>query len=123
MSPTETKTEAPVTEAKAKKPVARDQGVPEVYLSEAGTFRPGYDAKMKSDLITAILGSPVLYQWDAETALRVMTERRVRHVVVMHDRKMVGIVSIGDLVKFRLKDAELENQVLRDLALRRMAVE
>jgi CBS domain-containing protein len=55
--------------------------------------------------------------------LRVMTERRVRHVVVMHDRKMVGIVSIGDLVKFRLKDSELENQVLRDLALRRMAVE
>jgi CBS domain-containing protein len=55
--------------------------------------------------------------------LRVMTERRVRHVVVMHDRKMAGIVSIGDLVKFRLKDAELENQVLRDLALRRMAVE
>ena len=55
--------------------------------------------------------------------LRVMTERRVRHVVVMHGRKMVGIVSIGDLVKFRLKDAELENQVLRDLALTRMAVE
>jgi CBS domain-containing protein len=55
--------------------------------------------------------------------LRVMTERRVRHVVVMHERKMAGIVSIGDLVKFRLKDAELENQVLRDLALRRMAVE
>jgi len=55
--------------------------------------------------------------------LRAMTEKRVRHVVVMHDRKMAGIVSIGDLVKFRLKDAELENQVLRDLALRRMAVE
>ena len=33
--------------------------------------------------------------------LRVMTERRVRHVVVMHDRKMVGIVRIGDLVKFQ----------------------
>jgi CBS domain-containing protein len=55
--------------------------------------------------------------------LRVMTEKRVRHVVVMHDRKMAGIVSIGDLVKFRLKDAELENQILRDLALTRMAVE
>ena len=61
--------------AKAPKVTARDQGVPEVYLSEAGTFRPGYDAKMKSDLITAILGSPVLHTWDAEEALRVMTER------------------------------------------------
>jgi CBS domain-containing protein len=55
--------------------------------------------------------------------LRAMTEKRVRHVVVMHDRKMAGIVSIGDLVKFRLKDAELENQVLRDLALTRKALE
>jgi hypothetical protein len=36
---------------------------------------------------------------------------------------MAGIVSIGDLVKFKLKDAELENQILRDLALTRMAVE
>ncbi len=44
-------------------------------VSEAGTFRPGYDAKMKSDLITAILGSPVLHTWDAETALAVMIER------------------------------------------------
>jgi CBS domain-containing protein len=55
--------------------------------------------------------------------LRVMTERRVRHVVVMHDGKMAGIVSIGDLVKFRLKDAELENQILRERALTRMSVE
>ena len=36
---------------------------------------------------------------------------------------MSGIVSIGDLVKFRLKDAELENRVLRDLALKQLAVE
>ena len=55
--------------------------------------------------------------------LRTMTERRVRHVVVMNDGNMSGIVSIGDLVKFRLKDAELENRVLRDLALKQLAVE
>lgn len=61
--------------AKATKVTARDQGVPEVYLSEAGTFKPGYDAKMKSDLITAILGSPVLHTWDPEEALKVMESR------------------------------------------------
>jgi len=55
--------------------------------------------------------------------LGLMTERRERHVIVLHERRMVGVVSIGDLVKFRLKDAELENQVLRDLALTRLAVE
>jgi CBS domain-containing protein len=55
--------------------------------------------------------------------LRIMTETRVRHVLVLENRAMAGIVSIGDLVKFRLKDAELENRVLRDLALTRLAVE
>ena len=53
--------------------------------------------------------------------LRIMTEARVRHVLVMQDQRMAGIVSIGDLVKFRLKDAELENSVLRELALNRLA--
>jgi CBS domain-containing protein len=55
--------------------------------------------------------------------LRAMTENRVRHVLVVEAGTMMGIVSIGDLVKFRLKDAELENRVLRDLALTRLGAE
>lgn len=58
---------------------------------------------------------------DVNDVLRTMTEKRVRHVVVMDGRRMTGLVSIGDLVKFRLKDAELENRVLRELALTRLA--
>jgi hypothetical protein len=44
--------------AKAKaapKPTARDKGVPEQYLSESGKFKPGLDARYKSDLITEAL--------------------------------------------------------------------
>jgi CBS domain-containing protein len=52
--------------------------------------------------------------------LRQMTENRVRHVLVMREGEMIGIVSIGDLVKIRLDDAELENRVLRELALARL---
>jgi len=52
--------------------------------------------------------------------MRLMTEKRVRHVLVMRDDAMVGIVSIGDLVKIRLDDAELENRVLREMALARL---
>ena len=55
--------------------------------------------------------------------LRIMTENRVRHVLVMQGPNMAGIVSIGDLVKIRLEDAELENRVLRDLALTRLGAE
>jgi CBS domain-containing protein len=52
--------------------------------------------------------------------LRQMTESRVRHVLVVRGEETVGIVSIGDLVKIRLDDAELENRVLRELALGRL---
>src|SRR5262245_7226459 len=41
-------------------------------------------------------------------ALRRMTFDRIRHIVVMHEEEMVGVVSIGDLVKVRLDDAEVE---------------
>jgi CBS domain-containing protein len=49
--------------------------------------------------------------------LDVMTEKRVRHMVVMANSKMLGIVSIGDLVKHRLRDAEMETSVLRDAVM------
>jgi CBS domain-containing protein len=56
-------------------------------------------------------------------AMRLMTEQRVRHLVVLRDGVMVGVVSIGDLVKCRLHDAELESRVLRDIALGHLAAE
>lgn len=40
---------------KVKQPNPRDQGIPEVYLSESGKFKPGYDAKLKSDLVNSAL--------------------------------------------------------------------
>jgi CBS domain-containing protein len=54
--------------------------------------------------------------------LRFMTEIRARHVLVMQGGRLVSIVSIGDLVKFRLKDADLENRVLREIALSRLVI-
>ncbi len=46
----------------------------------------------------------------------VMTRRRARHLPVIAGEALVGIVSIGDVVKFQLKDLELEVGVLRDYA-------
>lgn len=56
-------------------------------------------------------------------AMFIMTDRRVRHLVVMDGDRMAGIVSIGDLVKTRLQDAELESRVLREMALGQLAAE
>jgi CBS domain-containing protein len=48
--------------------------------------------------------------------MRRMTEERARHFLVTERGLMVGLVSIGDLVKSRLRDADLEARVLREIA-------
>jgi CBS domain-containing protein len=43
-----------------------------------------------------------------------MTRRRFRHMPVLAEGAIVGIVSIGDIVKNRLEELEIETRVLRD---------
>ena len=46
--------------------------------------------------------------------MKLMTHHRVRHMPVLRDGKLAGIISIGDVIKYRLGDLELETNVLRD---------
>jgi CBS domain-containing protein len=46
--------------------------------------------------------------------MKVMTERRIRHIPVLDDRRLVGIVSIGDVVKSRIGELEDERESLHD---------
>lgn len=49
-----------------------------------------------------------------EEAMAVMTERRCRHLPVVVDCKVVGIVSIGDLVRWTSRDQEHEIRMLHE---------
>lgn len=51
-----------------------------------------------------------------ETALAAMTANKVRHLPVLDAGKLTGIVSIGDLVKYRLDEKALEADVLLEIA-------
>ncbi len=50
----------------------------------------------------------------AEELMALMTEQRIRHIPIVADGKLAGIVSIGDVVKHRLGELENETQVLHE---------
>jgi signal-transduction protein with cAMP-binding, CBS, and nucleotidyltransferase domain len=51
-----------------------------------------------------------------DAVLAKMTNVRIRHLPVIDDNELKGIVSIGDLVKHRLDEKELEANVLIDIS-------
>jgi CBS domain-containing protein len=47
-----------------------------------------------------------------DSLMRLMTEQRIRHVPVMADGRLSGIISIGDVVKSRIGELEFERDQL-----------
>ena len=46
-----------------------------------------------------------------------MTTGKFRHLPVVEDERLIGLVSIGDAVKYRLEEMELESSAMRDYIL------
>jgi CBS domain-containing protein len=64
-----------------------------------------------------VVDGPVVLPADSiQHAMAVMTHAKVRHLPVIDDRKVIGLVSIGDVVKSRLGEKIEENAVLQDMA-------
>lgn len=84
------------------------------------------------DVVRGLAGDPLVIQASVESIMtkdvvsidpdfevadlaRLMTEKRIRHVPVMdEDRNLVGLVSIGDVVKVRMDELETERAALVD---------
>jgi CBS domain-containing protein len=70
-----------------------------------------------STRVGEIMSSPVVCvepEHSVEHALAVMTRERCRHLPVVSDRALAGLVSIGDLVRQGVHDLEAEVRHLRD---------
>jgi CBS domain-containing protein len=74
----------------------------------AGALAQPASTIMTSEVVTCEPGTTV------EELMGLMTDRRIRHVPVVADGDLSGIVSIGDVVKNRVSDLENETQVLHD---------
>ena len=66
------------------------------------------ESVMTTDLI---IGLP---EDEVEYLMGVITENKIRHIPILSEGKISGMISIGDLVKSQLKDVEYENHYLRD---------
>ena len=62
---------------------------------------------MTREVITIDSGTQI------ETALQLMTDRRVRHLPVLRDGKLCGVVSIGDLVKWKIAETTAEADAMK----------
>ena len=64
-----------------------------------------------------IMSSPLIVvgpETEIDECMALMTDRRIRHVPVVEDGEVVGIVSIGDVVKFKSKQQSFEIRYLTD---------
>lgn len=80
-------------------------------------FCAGHDGNMGQALISDIMNRELIVatpDCSTDEAMSLMTEHRFRHLPVMADGHLVGLVSIGDLVKAKLKDVSVEVKYLRD---------
>jgi CBS domain-containing protein len=71
----------------------------------------------KETPVREIMSSPLIVatpETTVDEAMALMTDRRIRHVPVVGDGELVGIVSIGDLVKFTSRKQSFELKYLHD---------
>ena len=73
-------------------------------------------AKVLEESVSDFMTKKVVTAQDADTLHRLMSEmttRRCRHMPVMEKDRLIGLVSIGDLVKIRVADAEFQSGAMR----------
>ncbi len=75
---------------------------------QSGALALRVDDLMTSEVVTCSPSDTV------DTLMAIMTDKRIRHVPMIEDDRLAGIVSIGDVVKWRLHELEEEAQHLKD---------
>ncbi len=87
-------------------------------LSERDLSRCIYTEKFNLSLPITNLMTKDLVTCDLNTSvtelMNEMTEKKIRHILIMNDKKLLGIVSIGDVVNHLINKIKEENKNLKD---------
>ena len=99
--------------------LVKDDGVVAGIVSERDYLRRVARDGPTGDEVTVgeIMSSPLIVvspDTPIDECMALMTDRRIRHVPVVEDGDVVGIVSIGDVVKFKSKQQSFEIRYLTD---------
>lgn len=87
-------------------------------LSERDIVRalPDKGADLLGEPVNVLMTQDVVFcspADDMESIMALMTENRIRHLPVQDNGKLVGIITIGDVVKHRIAETEHEAEALR----------
>lgn len=73
-----------------------------------------------NDTVAKIMTSKLstcTHQHDADEVLQIMTDGRFRHMPVLDDGKLIGVITLGDVVKARLSELAMEKNALEGMIM------
>ena len=87
-------------------------------ISERDLSQLIYKEKFNASLLITEIMSKKLITCDLNTSvtelMEIMTEKKIRHILVMEEKKLLGVVSIGDVVNHLINKYKEENKSLRE---------
>jgi CBS domain-containing protein len=106
-------------------PVVRADGTLVGFVSErdiVAALHRAQDDPRGSPIEKIMRSAPTCSSHDAvRTVMERMTRERLRHLVVLDNDAVIGVISVGDLVKQRIEELETETGVLRDVVIAQRA--
>lgn len=98
--------------------VTTDGDIAGIFTERDYLRRMAVEGRQAEDtLVRDVMTSPLVYvtpETSVDESMALMTDRRIRHLPVADGGAIVGMVSIGDLVKFQSKQQSFQIQYLTD---------
>jgi CBS domain-containing protein len=88
-------------------------------ITERDIFRLSYEheGKIMDIPVSAVMTTNLIVALPSDSLdylKAMMTENRIRHLPVMNDGKLIGVISIGDIIREEVSEAAVENRYLKD---------